>query len=113
LQAHERAAWAPAEGSAEAGACCWRSSERVCLTKGPVALCEIRDRGETMSVNVEVKGVLKGYSGTGSLWRATPSLWEAAMSAMPAGALPFLDVAALPTRRAAAGLPAARDTLAD
>ena len=40
-----------------------------------------------------------------------PPLWAEAMSAMPEGALPFLDPAAIPARRAAAGLPAERDAL--
>jgi hypothetical protein len=40
-----------------------------------------------------------------------PPFWKEAMEALPAGGLPFLDPAALPARRAAAGLPAERDAL--
>jgi hypothetical protein len=38
-----------------------------------------------------------------------PPHWESALAAMPAGVPEFLDAAALPGRRAAAGLPAERD----
>lgn len=40
-----------------------------------------------------------------------PPHWDAALSAMPVGALPFLDSPALPLRRLAAGLAAERDPL--
>ena len=40
-----------------------------------------------------------------------PPFWEEAMAALPAGTLPFLDLAAIPARRAAVGLPAERDAL--
>ncbi len=40
-----------------------------------------------------------------------PEHWEEAMAALPAGLPPFLDPAALPGRRAAVGLPSARDSV--
>ncbi len=40
-----------------------------------------------------------------------PPFWDEAMAARPEGPLPFLDAAAIPARRQAAGLPADRDPL--
>lgn len=46
-----------------------------------------------------------------SVYGGTPPFWDEAMSVMPAGPLPFLDLSAIPARRAAAGLSAERDAI--
>ncbi len=59
-------------------------------------------------INFEAKTVLAALLEPGA-FGGEPAQWNAALSAMPAGALPFLDCAALPARRQAAGLAADRD----
>ncbi len=63
-----------------------------------------------MAMISEAREVLNAIGEPGA-YGGSPPLWNEAMSAMPDGAIPFLDLSALPARRAGSGLPAARDSL--
>lgn len=62
------------------------------------------------SIEIDVRSVLRAIQEP-EIFGGAPPRWDEAMAAMPENLPAFLDVAALSERRAAAGLPAARDPL--
>ncbi len=63
-----------------------------------------------MSESLSSNDVLRDFLEPGA-YGGNPAFWDEAMASLPVGVLPMLDPAAIPARRAAAGLPADRDGL--